>query len=128
MLHLLDSRIDASLSSKLVINITEEHVKQTPPPSKTFEPNPDDVQVERKGERSNETKTVLYQTASVLTLHANFLCQHIKMPEIADYVVKGIRVVLNYTFSITRTLRYGIKFFLSIVNVIQTASYMFNKN
>ena len=127
MLDLLDSRIDANLSSKLVNFITEEHVKQTPPPSETSEPTPEAEQAEKKQKRSNETKTVFYQTASVLTLHAEFLCQHIKMTKIADCVVKGIRVVLNYIFGITGMLCYSIKLFLSILNVNHTASYMFNK-
>ena len=128
VLDLLDFRIDLNLSSKLVNNITEEHVTQTLPPSKTFEPTLEAEQAERERKRSNETKRVLYGTASVLTLHAEFLCQHIKMPKSADYDVKGIRVVLNYTFGITGTLCYGITLFLSIVNVNHTASHMINKN
>ena len=48
MLDLLDSRIDANLSSKLVNNITEEHVIQTPPPSETSEPTPEAEQAEKK--------------------------------------------------------------------------------
>ena len=128
VLELLDFQIDSYLLSELVINFMEEHVKQTPPPSKTSAPIPEAEQAERERKRSNESKPVPYQTASVLTLHAEFLSQLIKMPKCADYVVKGIRVVLNYTFSIAGTVCFGIKFFLSIVNVNHTASYMFSKN
>ena len=128
VLDLLDSRIDTNLSSKLVSIITEELVTQTPPQSKTSEQFPEAEQAERKRKRSDETKTVLYQTASVLNLHAELLCQDITVPAIADYIVKWIHVVLNYTFSITGTQCYGIKLFLSIVKVNHTASYKFNKN
>ena len=48
VLDLPDSRIDANLSSKLVNNITEEHVIQTPPPSETSEPTPEAEQAGKK--------------------------------------------------------------------------------
>ena len=107
--------------------IFEEHVTQTPLPSETSEPTPDAKQAERKRKRSNAIKTVLHQIASVLILHAEILCQHIKMPEITNYVVEGIRVVLNYTFSITGTRSYGIKLFLFIVNVNYTLLEVYAK-
>ena len=47
VLDLLDSQLDANLPSKLVFNITEEHVIQTPPPNET-EPTPEAEQAERK--------------------------------------------------------------------------------
>ena len=60
VLALLDSEIDATLSSKLVINISEMHVTQTPPLSETSVPTLEAEQAERRRKRSNETKTVIY--------------------------------------------------------------------
>ena len=59
-LGFVDSQTDATPLSKLVNNVTEEHVTQTPPQSKTSEPTPEAEQAERRRKKSNETKSVLY--------------------------------------------------------------------